>query len=438
MRIGMVFYDIQDFGGAEEYGFALANSLQQQGHSVSILSLAWAPPDNQYLQSLRQSKIKYTQPPKWISNPMSDWPTKDKILTVAMWLLTPLTLLLAVGVLLVKRRSFKKSFISAHGWLRGTLMKYIIGPDYRKLFGRALLNWCLFRWRPDILHIHGYTSNLLFVIGWAYGKKIPVVYEEHQTPDARFGWWIDFERSINKASRVVATSERSAEALRDVCGVTRPIVVRNPIFADPAASGWKKDNISLRTRDRLSITTVARLYVTKGLTYLIEAIAKVNANYPTVQFKVYGDGPLRHELFEYAEQLGLDGEDIFVGEFTRQELPKIMSQTDIFVMASILEGQPQALLEAMAFGCPIVATSVGGIPELIQDGISGFLCMPRDPVCLAHKIQVLIENPDLRHKFSQAARAFYERSPFQPQAVSDHFISIYEEVFQEHKGFIEA
>ena len=77
------------------------------------------------------------------------------------------------------------------------------------------LNWWKFWWKPDLIHIHGYTSDLLFVIDWAYSKKIPVVYEEHQTPDAQFDWWQDFKKSINKASVVVAVSEISAKALRE-------------------------------------------------------------------------------------------------------------------------------------------------------------------------------------------------------------------------------
>jgi glycosyltransferase involved in cell wall biosynthesis len=202
-----------------------------------------------------------------------------------------------------------------------------------------------------------------------------------------------------------------------------------PIVADPFASGWRRNGRLQHSDGPLRITTVARLYVTKGLKYLLEAIVQVRATHPATQFRVYGDGELCQELLAYADQLGLDGHAVFVGAFTdREELSRIMAQTDIFVMSSILEGQPLAVVEAMAHECPIVATTVGGIPELIQDGVNGLLCEPRDPECLVQKICTLIEDPDLRQRLGQAARKSYEQGPYQPAAVSDHFISVYEDV----------
>jgi glycosyltransferase involved in cell wall biosynthesis len=428
----MVIYEMLEFGGLEEYAAALAIGLQQQGHQVSVLSTTWVPPDNQYFLRLREDEVPLVQLPKWLSYPASHWPTKEKLLVRVMGLLRPLVYLLAGGVFLLKRRSWSQSRTSAFNWLRGQLMSRLIGPDRRRPLIRLLLNWWRFRWRPDLLHIQGYTSSLLFVIEWAHAKGLPVIYEEHQTPDAQFDWWQDFQHSINKAARVVAVSEKSAEALRAVCGVTQPIVVRGPLLLDPMASGWQSNGRQRQGNEPVYVTTVARLAVTKGLTYLLEAAARVRAIYPSTQFRVYGDGELRQELLAYAAQLNMDGQAIFVGTFTdREELSRIMAQTDVFVLSSILEGQPLAVVEAMAYGCPIVATTVGGIPEMIQDGVNGLLCKPRDPVCLAQKICTLIEDADLRQRVSRAARKSYERGPFQPAAVSDHFISVYQEVLQQ-------
>jgi glycosyltransferase involved in cell wall biosynthesis len=141
--------------------------------------------------------------------------------------------------------------------------------------------------------------------------------------------------------------------------------------------------------------------------------------------------PLRQELLAYAGQLGLDGNAIFVGAFThREELSRIMAETDIFVMSSILEGQPLGVVEAMAYGCPIVATSVGGIPELIEDGVNGLLAMPRDSASLAEKICTMIEDAALRLRLGRAARRSYERGQFQPESLCDHLVSIYREALQ--------
>jgi glycosyltransferase involved in cell wall biosynthesis len=428
----MILHDPQPFGGLEEYAATLAVGLQQRGQQVSVLSTTWAPIENQYVRRLLANGVTYVQVPKWLSRPASHWETKQRILQAILWLASPLILLLAFGLLLRKRTGMRQAWMSAHGWLRGQIQYRYFVPNRYQPLTLLLLEWWRLRWRPDLLHIQGYTSSLLFIIEWAHKRKIPVVYEEHQTPDARFNWWQGFEKSINKSTRVVAVSEKSAEALREVCGVTRPIVVRNPLLPDPLVSGWHRDNGYKDKHQGLQATTVARLVEAKGLGFLLETIAKVRLVHPDVKFKVHGDGPLRQELFDHASSLGLVGEAIFAGPFNgRDELSDIMAETDIFVMSSILEGQPLGVVEAMAYGCPIVATTVGGIPELIRDGVNGLLCPPRDPDCLAEKIIALIENPSMRERLGKAARKFYEQGPFQPAAVSEHFISVYHDALHE-------
>ena len=433
MRICMVSYDFQDFGGLEEYAVSLAIGLKQQGQEVSYLSAAWVNPDNQYSRRLKAWNISLVQPPKWISKPASDWDTKEQILRWVMILFSPVILFLGFGVSIIKWRSLKQACTSAHNWLKGQLMRRFIGREYREIIGRILLNWWNLRWRPDILHIQGYTTTLLFAIDWAKSKGIPVAYEEHQTPDPQFNWWKGFESTINKADRVIAVSEKSAQGLRDVCKVTRPIVVRGPLLSDPFSSGWHKE-YSDNGDTPLTITTVARLYVTKGLTYLLDAAAIVKKIHPNVEFKVYGEGELRGELIAKAESLGLHGKDIFVGAFTdREELSRIMAETDIFLLSSILEGQPLAVVEAMAYGCPIVSTNVGGISELITDGANGLLCPPENPQCLAEKIKLLIDDLTLRERLGHAARNFYKNSPFEAKSAAKFFVSVYGEVLEERK-----
>lgn len=432
MRICMVGYNMNEFGGLEEFAVALAVSLRKQGQEVSFLSAAWGPADNQYIRRLHDGDVTFVQLPKlpWLL--ASHWPTKEKLREITLWVLTPLIYLLGLAVFLRKRSSWAQSLTSARNWLQGQLMERIIGPDRYKSLTRILLNWWRLRWRPDLIHIHGYTTNLLFVIEWAHSKGIPVVYEEQQTPDPQFDWWKGFQSSINKATIVVAVSEKSAEGLRSVCGVTRPIVVEGPLIQDPIAAGWRKVERSHQNNEPFIITSLARLYVTKGLPYLLDAIVKVKAIHPNAQFKVYGDGPLRDELFDYASKLGLDGGEIFVGSFTsREELSRIMTETDIFAMSSILEGQPLSLVEAMSYGCPIVATTAGGIAELIQDGVNGLLCEPGDPDCLAQKLCRLIDDSELRVRLGQNARKSYEEGPFQAVSVCKRFISIYNDALRQ-------
>ena len=425
----MVVSNLLEFGGLEEFAKNLAVGVQRQGHQVSFLSTGWVSPDNQYFQELHKNNVEFVQLPKWLSLVLSDWSTKEKILRVLLRLLSPLTYLLACALFLLRKKSWMQSRTSARGWLQGQLMNRLIGPDRRRPFVRLMLRWWKLRWHPDLLHIQGYTSALLFIIDWAHGNKVPVIYEEHQTPDSQFDWWQDFKKTINKATMVVAVSEKSAEALREVCGVTQPIATVYYMVPDPDDWGWKEDPRLGKSDEPVRITTVARLYVTKGLTYLLETIAKVQKAHPTAEFKVYGDGELRDELLAYAGKLGLDGNRIFVGVFTsREELSRIMARTDIFLMSSILEGLPVALLEAMSYGRAIIATPAGGIAEAIIDGVNGLLCKPRDPDCLAQKTCALIEDPVLRQKLGREARKSYEQGPYKPVAVCDQYISIYRKV----------
>lgn len=429
MKIGMVFYDMQEFGGLEEYASALAIALSEQGHEVQVFSCAWTPADNQYLARLRQHRISVVQPPKWVSLPASDWDTKERLIARLLWLLTPVVYLLGLFATLLRKKPWRGALTSARNWLQGQLGR-LISPDRRQPITRFLLSLWTRLWQPDVLHLQGYTTNLLYVIEWAHRKRIPVVYEEHQTPDPMFNWWRNFEHTINKASLVVAVSQKSAQALREVCRVHRPIRVRSPLMTDPRQAHPDAALHPRRESDTFNVVTIARLYETKGLNFLLDAVVLVHRRHPYVRFKVYGDGPLREELMGYAAKLGLDGNSIFMGAFEHDQLPRILAQADLFVLSSILEGQPLALVEAMACGCPVVATAVGGIPEIVQDGVNGFLCPPADPACLAERICRLIEDEALRRGFAQAARRTYEQGPFQPEAVARELIKIYQEAVE--------
>lgn len=433
MRIGMISYDMQDFGGLEEYAVNLAVALKKQGNEVSYLSCARVAPENQYARRLEANDVALVQPPKWISDLASDWGTKERVLRWIMILLSPLTLILGVGVSMFKRRRLIEAWTSAFNFLKGRIMDVTLGHDTRPRLGRWLLNRWQRNWKPDILHIQGYTTTLLFAIEWAHSRNLPVIYEEHQTPDPQFNWWMGFEKTINLADRVIAVSEKSAQGLRDVCKVTRPIVVRGPLLPDPFPGGWRK--VYQRSLNNpFTITTVARLYITKGLTYLLDAMAMMQKKHSRIEFKVYGDGDLREELLAKAESLGLNGKQIFLGAFTsRDELHRIMEDTDIFLMSSVLEGQPLAVVEAMAYGCPIVTTNVGGISELIEDNVNGLLCPPENPECLVEKIERLLSDPMLRERLGRAARVAYERSPFEAKSVSEHFMLVYSAVLEERK-----
>lgn len=147
---------------------------------------------------------------------------------------------------------------------------------------------------------------------------------------------------------------------------------------------------------------VAALIPLKGHRYFLEAAAYAVKEFPKIQFLIIGDGPERANLEALARQLGVDSNVLFLGP--RRDIERLLSAMDIFVLASLRESFPLSIREAMAMGCPVVATWVGGIPELIRDGESGCLVAPADGIALGKAIVNLLADPELRRRFAENSR----------------------------------
>lgn len=154
-----------------------------------------------------------------------------------------------------------------------------------------------------------------------------------------------------------------------------------------------------RGAERIGI--IGRLSPEKGHNYFLKAVAELLSVFPKMICLVIGDGPLKEELIALSRKLGVSSNCIFTG--IRHDIPQILSFLDILVLSSLSEGLPMILLEAMAARCPIVATKVGGIPELIEDRRTGLLVSPRDPLSLANTVRELLQNKDGTRKMTQQA-----------------------------------
>jgi glycosyltransferase involved in cell wall biosynthesis len=140
----------------------------------------------------------------------------------------------------------------------------------------------------------------------------------------------------------------------------------------------------------------------KGQEFLIEAAKHIIPKYPSTLFMFTGDGHLRQNLNRKALEMGIKENVIFLG--WREDVDKIISIYDIFVLPSLNEGMGRVLVEAMALGKPIVASNIGGIPDLITHGKNGFLVPPGNPEHLAKYIQILIEDKEKRESMGQAGK----------------------------------
>ena len=160
---------------------------------------------------------------------------------------------------------------------------------------------------------------------------------------------------------------------------------------------------------------VGRLVEKKGFSYLLEALQILHERGRRLRCEIVGDGELRGRLQREIVRRGLGQVVELVGPRSQEELPLLYRRAAVVVMPAVLardgnrDALPTVLLEAMACGAPIVASRLTGIPEIVEDGTSGLLVDPADPVSLAEAIDVLLEHPHLRRRFGEEGRAKVER-----------------------------
>lgn len=196
-----------------------------------------------------------------------------------------------------------------------------------------------------------------------------------------------------------------------------------------AAPKFNKDS-------KISILFVGRLIIWKGVDTLIYAINHIKDIYPGIELIIIGDGPERLRLETLAKNLGLIKIVRFTGKVSDDILNRFYDLSQIFVLPSkphegiVMEGLGVVLLEAMASGVPVIGSNIGGIPDIITDGVNGLLVPPGDPETLAFAMMTILDNPDLAEKFAQEGlRTVKDR--FSWDKISDQFIEVYQEVLHE-------
>ena len=237
-------------------------------------------------------------------------------------------------------------------------------------------------WRPDIVHAHVYSAGLpALVIGRRAGA--PVVISEHYTGFQR-GLITGYDRftarlAFRCADLVAPVSHDLARHVAALSPKAHLRVVENVV--DTVAFHPANDRGRAGSARRL--LTVATLTEKKGHAYLLEAVAKL-VDERELTLDLVGDGELRGALEARARQLGVGDVVRFLGERPKADVAALMRAADLFVLPSLFENLPCVLIEAMASGLPAVATSVGDVPELVQD--PGALAAPRDVPGLANAI----------------------------------------------------
>jgi glycosyltransferase involved in cell wall biosynthesis len=219
---------------------------------------------------------------------------------------------------------------------------------------------------------------------------------------------------------VVCVSEGQASKVR-FAGVRedRLQVIRNSIavdrFAAPADPGRAFLQSFFPQPRSMLIGAVGRLSPEKGFGTLVEAAAQVMQLHPDAGFLVFGDGPLRGKLTQRIAELGLR-ENLVLAGF-RDDLDRWLANFDLTILPSYTEGLPNVVLESFAARVPVVATAVGGTPEVVDDGTNGYLVTPGLPGLLARRILDLLANEPLRRRMGlQGYRQVREHFTFAAQA----------------------
>jgi colanic acid/amylovoran biosynthesis glycosyltransferase len=178
------------------------------------------------------------------------------------------------------------------------------------------------------------------------------------------------------------------------------------------------------------ILTVGRLVEKKGVEYAIRALARVARDHPDVVYTIIGDGVLRNDLQALVEALRLEERVFLLGERTHDEIVEHLARSSFLVAPSVTaadgdqEGIPNTLKEAMAAGLPVVTTRHAGIPELVEDGVSGYLVPERDVDLLAARIRDLVAHPERRDAMGRAGRLFV-RQNYDADVLNAQLVALY-------------
>lgn len=288
---------------------------------------------------------------------------------------------------------------------------------------------------PDILETRNVKSHFLVRLLGLHRKYPWVAWNHGYTATSRLDRaYTQLDRwSLRGAYRVVTVCRPFADHLERL-GVqpNRIIILHNSVtpFAPPPEEAVQRVRRELGLGDdEAVILAVGRLSHEKGHADLIRATAALEAMPRAPRFRVVivGDGPEREPLARLASRLGVQQRITFAG-FQRDTQPYYAMAT-LVAVPSHSEGSPNVVLEAMAAGLPIAANAVGGVPEILEEGVTGLMVPPRNPEAMANAMLRLLSDPELRSRLGSAARACAESS-HTPEAYRRALVEFYQETLK--------
>nr|WP_279330500.1 glycosyltransferase [Desulfuromonas soudanensis] len=281
---------------------------------------------------------------------------------------------------------------------------------------------------PDILHAHRYKENFIAFLISRFYPNVCLIATQHglpETHDHSVSWSGRLKSKVNFFllsrffQKVVAVSGDIRTFLVDNFGfcAAHVAVIHNGIEVPRAVSGKAED-------DSFIIGSSGRLFPVKDYPLMIH-IAQDLANVGEIRFVLAGDGPERGALEKAIGESCLAERFVLKGHL--EDMDSFYQGLDLYLNTSVHEGIPMTILEAMAWGLPVVAPNVGGIPEVIKDGVEGFLLPNRDPGRFAEKCRQLQGDAGLRERMGRAARNKVQ-SAFSAGAMAQKYEQIYRDL----------
>jgi glycosyltransferase involved in cell wall biosynthesis len=293
------------------------------------------------------------------------------------------------------------------------------------------------RERVDVIHAHQYTPFFYSLLARLVFDHPPVLFTEHgrHFPDYRRPKRVLANRLlIQRRDRIVGVGQAVRQALINHEGLPakRVGVIYNGIDAACFANGHC-DRASIRHemgvgRDDFVVLLVARLDYLKDHATAIRMLARVRERRPDIRLVLVGEGPEQAAIARLVDEHRLAEQVRFLG--LRKDVARLLHATDLFLLTSISEGIPLTVLEAMAARLPVLATRVGGLPEIVEEGRTGRLAASGDDAALADYLVQLAEDPGLRREMGRQGEE-RARTLFSESLMHAHYLDVYRSM---HRG----
>ncbi|KHE91354.1 MAG: glycosyltransferase [Candidatus Scalindua rubra] len=281
----------------------------------------------------------------------------------------------------------------------------------------------------DLIHTHAYSAGTIGRISAFLAGVSVIISHNHSVYDYYNKYYHFVERLLSLITdRIICVSDIVRKFANETQRINpeRLITIHNGINNISADSGKSintlKEEFGILPGHTV-IGTVTHMEEHKGIIYLIQSASYLLRSRKDLIFLLVGDGEQEEELETLCVDLNIEKNVIFTGE--RSDIPEILSLIDIFILPSIREGLGLSILEAMACGKPIIATTVGGIPEVVKDGVNGILVLPKEPEALHDAIVELLDDKGKREVMGLNSKRIYAES-FNFRTMVDRIEELYD------------